>query len=207
MTDALKAAVREAMQEVIYLRFGDDYTDHFTSALARRGVVVATAAEREARIDLVTHKQAWLDVFKKARDVDSVLNKMRGADDDGSYMDHETRALERVVNALGLPSKPSAIVAERGPDNCAQATPSESPAPKPARKVEFTPDHQALLLTLGRIVRAWANDMGPNNYGDDEVMNEAMRPFDPFPGCINETPISQPEDERSAAEAQPGDNQ
>lgn len=105
MTDALKSAIREALVESGYSSpFAAINTDALTSALTRRSVMVQAEGQREAQIDLVTHKRAWLDAFKMARSA-----MIRNAECDGSYMDHESAVLERVVNALRI----SPVVSDR----------------------------------------------------------------------------------------------
>jgi hypothetical protein len=248
--DALKAAVREAYTDYLRWKYkdypeikpGDEFIDKFTSALARRGVVVAGGGQREAlatlrkefdnakynenldsyddllnavdRILTLTHllditsatgesPAPIFEIGKRYRTRGGWIATVMWKDTDSMAMRavHNDNGLTRSHSKDGVPihaGLPYALLPGAIDDDA-----PEIPAPKPARKVEFTPDHQALLLTLGRIVRAWANEncrlstrIGPTNFGDNEVMNEAMRPFDPFPGCINETPISQPEDER-----------
>lgn len=105
MTDALKTALSGALSDS-GLAVTPSNLNLITTALARRGVVVRGDGQREARVDLVTHRRAWLDAFKMARGA-----MIRNAECDGSYMDHETAVLERVVSALGLsPESPRSDV-------------------------------------------------------------------------------------------------
>jgi hypothetical protein len=118
MTDTLKAAVREALVE----GFGYDHNvtesrlDVFTSALARRGVVVVGEGQSAELIRLYAIEVA-------ARNVADTLNggfircERCGEQETTTDIDYA----RELYAALQLPQ--------------ASPTPPESPAPKPARKV------------------------------------------------------------------------
>lgn len=129
MSDALKAAVREALEcsgiEVSYGAF-----ENFTSALARRGVVVAGEP-----IDFPYYR---------------TFNAIAGA------VKIEAGAISISVDKFQTSFNKSATVAERGPDNSSSSAPSESSAPKPARKVVqiavVSPSHKYVLYDDGTVM-------------------------------------------------------
>jgi hypothetical protein len=104
--DALKAAVREALNEIPHC---EDILNDLTSALARRGVVVVAEEQNDALMYLRAARDAYFE----------------GNAHDGSEQSPEGclyAAIERVLS-LGALVRNAA---------------SESPAPKPARKVVQT---------------------------------------------------------------------
>jgi len=119
MTDALKAAVREAMHDCTYRSVEDNVVDEFTSALARRGVVVATGdtpirdVEEERRLgseidDIVQSGRPFVEIAREVRAL--ILESATVAERDA----HVVTDQNVVANSIAA---------------------GESPAPKPARKV------------------------------------------------------------------------
>jgi hypothetical protein len=114
MTNPLKAAVREAMNEWLGDPLSETGIDQIASALARRGVVIETAANSH-----ISSKEVW------DRRRDKVMTLL------SHNIDTFTNAgLVRLANEIMHLLFPSP-----------QGAAGESPAPKPARKVvHFTED-------------------------------------------------------------------
>jgi hypothetical protein len=165
MTAALKAAVREAWNEIYGNLPVESAADKFTSALARRGVVVVQEEQSAELVRLCAIEAA-------ARNVADTLNggfircERCGEQETTTDIDYA----RELYAALQLPQQSTA--------------PSESPAPKPARKVEFTQNHEALLLEIGKAAQTlvWGTR---HMHG----LNDAMKPFAALP-------IPQPGDEQ-----------
>jgi hypothetical protein len=109
MTDALKAAVREALNEIPHC---EDILNDLPSALARRGVVVAAEEQNDALMYLRAARAAYFD----------------GNAHDGSEQSPEGYLYAAIERVLSL----GALVRNAA---------SDSPAPKPARKVVQISDH------------------------------------------------------------------
>jgi hypothetical protein len=135
--DALKAAVREALNEIPHC---EDILNDLTSALARRGVVVAAEEQRKLKNSLIGSIDFTLHAIINSNDASADIKNL--AED----MHGEVHDLAAILS--DDPSIRSATVAEIGLDNCSQATASESPAPKPARKVVHFAEDDAGITAL-----------------------------------------------------------
>jgi hypothetical protein len=107
MTDALKAAVREALSEALNCKPDALFLDLATFALARRGVVVAERGQKAAMDRLKESAQCYYAANVAGQD------KVEGTAYD---------LFESAEAVLAFCTSP-------------QAAAGESPAPKPARKV------------------------------------------------------------------------
>ena len=127
--DALKAAVREALEcsgiETSYGAF-----ENFTSALARRGVAVAGGEKSggPAPVPYEQHERETLKLIDERDNAEEALSQayrfVTGTEPTWSNLFGYKEALEdisNVIDSLGA--------------SAPEPHPSESPAPKPARKV------------------------------------------------------------------------
>jgi hypothetical protein len=151
MTDALKAAVREALDNTVHFETGnvDLLAYDLTIALASRGVVVAGEP-----IDFPYHR-----TFNAIADAVKI----------------EAGAISISVDKFQKSFNHSATVAGRGPDNCSQAAAGESPAPKPVRKVVQI----AIASSIGGIAHTCLDDAGTHYWW--EAKKESWIPFPPIP--------------------------
>jgi hypothetical protein len=127
MTDALKAAVQQAINDTTSVTWNKFWLDEITSALARRGVVVMTETQKELKNDLIDS----IDLALHA-----ILNNKYASPGIKALAEDAHGEIHDLAGILSdEPEIRSATVAEIGPDNCASVALPESPAPKPARKV------------------------------------------------------------------------
>jgi hypothetical protein len=157
MNDALKAAVRGALK-CAWSNFSPDDLNVITSALARRGVVVTGEEQKRSIGSLIDARNVWL---KRLEEIGITPEE------------------SRLLNALDL-----CLNLECLQMGTCDPAPSESPVPKPARKAEFTQNHEALLLEIGKAAQTlvWGTR---HMHG----LNDAMKPFAALP-------IPQPGDEQ-----------
>jgi predicted N-acetyltransferase YhbS len=143
MTNPLKAAVREALNEIPHC---EDIVNDLTSALARRGVVVMTETQKEL-------KNALIDSIDLA--LHAVMNKKYASPGIKALAEDMHGEIHDLAGILSdEPEIRSATVAEIGPDNCASVAPPEIPTPKPARKVAVRLLEPKDIPALLHIIRA-----------------------------------------------------